>query len=245
MTQLPATCTHDRGPGTTVCLRCQYEQRAAARARMQRGALLAFAGLATVAVLAAGAWALLQRARGPETPETPESAATPTSPPGPLSSGTPGAGAPPAPTVPGTVASAAAGSTPGAAPTPAVSAERPPVAPAIGEGRTELRSGVVAERSGDSVIVRFDDMMERTRRPLKFEQLLRATLPRLYGPSASTALAAWPQGSVARAGDLTSELPSRGLRIPLEGGWAMSIRPRTRPGSEGPLVVEYVARVTR
>ncbi|MEO5568414.1 MAG: hypothetical protein ABIR92_07980, partial [Gemmatimonadaceae bacterium] len=44
------TCTHDRGRGTTVCLRCRHEEAQASQRRRQRF-LMQFLGLASVAVL--------------------------------------------------------------------------------------------------------------------------------------------------------------------------------------------------
>ena len=43
MSSMPPTCTHDLGPGITICLRCRQEQRDAARAQQQR--LLAISGV--------------------------------------------------------------------------------------------------------------------------------------------------------------------------------------------------------
>src|ERR1043165_2535260 len=48
----PPTCTHDRGRGTTVCLRCRHEQAQVSARRRQRF-FMQFLGLASVvAVLA-------------------------------------------------------------------------------------------------------------------------------------------------------------------------------------------------
>src|SRR4051794_384429 len=46
----PAPCTHDRGPGTTVCLRCRHDQVKASQHRRQRF-LMQFLGLASAAAL--------------------------------------------------------------------------------------------------------------------------------------------------------------------------------------------------
>ena len=122
---------------------------------------------------------------------------------------------------------------------------RPPFAPIIAEGLTALRDGVVAERAGDTVTVRFDSMGERTRRPEKFEALLRSTLPSIYGDAVRSALATLPHGSVASAGDLVSELPRRGLTIPIREGWTLRIVPGTRSGDDGPLVISYRTTLER
>ncbi len=58
----PASCPHDLGRGTTVCLRCRQESRDAARAYQQRMVALggvivmAFIGLYVMGASAANAW---------------------------------------------------------------------------------------------------------------------------------------------------------------------------------------------
>src|ERR1019366_5789419 len=44
---LPTTCTHDRGRGTTVCLRCRHDEWLAAQKRRQQ-MLMRFLGLASL-----------------------------------------------------------------------------------------------------------------------------------------------------------------------------------------------------
>src|SRR3954466_3315812 len=44
----PTTCTHERGPGTTMCLRCRHDQFQAMQKRRQQ-MLMRFLGLASVA----------------------------------------------------------------------------------------------------------------------------------------------------------------------------------------------------
>lgn len=100
---------------------------------------------------------------------------------------------------------------------------------------------MVADRAGDTVRVRFDLMLARTRRADKFESIVRSTLPQVYGPVADSALRALPVGTVARAGDLVTTLPERGFQIPLAGGRTISVWPETRVGRDGPLVVAYRA----
>jgi hypothetical protein len=123
-----------------------------------------------------------------------------------------------------------------------------PVAPAshgialtVPVGRTALRDTMVADRSGDTVRVSFDLLLSRTRRPDKFEAIMRSTLPQVYGALADSALRALPAGAVARAGDLVTTLPERGFRIPLADGRAIAVWPETRVGRDGPLVVAYRA----
>ena len=115
------------------------------------------------------------------------------------------------------------------------------VAPVVPVGSTPLPDTMVAERMGDTVRVRFDLMLKRTRRADKFEVIMRSTLPQVYGALVDSALRALPFGAVARAGDLMTTLPDDGLRIPLAGGRAIAVWPETRMGRDGPLVVAYRA----
>jgi hypothetical protein len=115
----------------------------------------------------------------------------------------------------------------------------PELAATIGEGRTSLREGIVAERRGDEITVHFDTPVARTRRPEKFEALLRATLPQIYGARVDSALIAIPAGALVPAQGLTTDLPAQGLYVPVPGGSTMRIWPETRPGEQGPLVVRY------
>ena len=115
----------------------------------------------------------------------------------------------------------------------------PELAPTIGEGRTSLRDGVVAERHDDEITVHFDTPAARTRRPEKFEGILRATLPQIFGAAVDSALAAMPVGTIVPPQGLTTELPTQGLYLPLPAGPTLRIWPETRPGEEGPLVVRY------
>jgi hypothetical protein len=100
---------------------------------------------------------------------------------------------------------------------------------------------MVADRSGDTVRVSFDLLLSRTRRPDKFEAIVRSTLPQVFGSPADSALRALPYGSVARAGDLLETLPSSGFHIPLANGRAIAVWPETRVGRDGPLVIAYRA----
>jgi|GEM_PF-1730507 len=134
---------------------------------------------------------------------------------------------------------------PVAAPAPPPLPPTPPLAPIVHEGTTRLRDSMVAVRDGGNVIVHFDTRFARTRRPEKFEQIVRATLPRIYGPVADSILARLPEGEIARAGDLLTDLPIRGLRFSLGMGWALAVWPETRRGQDGPLVVNYRATVMR
>jgi hypothetical protein len=250
-------CTHQRGPGTTVCLRCRHEERVAQRTAAAR--MLITAGI-VVGIVAVGvsllAWGAPElRARllafgtgsdsgaavakagetvsasasisSVDTQATPKPAATSTpvvAPRGRGDEATPPAVAAP---VPAGVA--------GASPPGATSDSRMILPP----GRTQLSDTVFAVRSGSEVRVHFDTGFGRTRRPEKFELMLRMTLPRVYGAVADSALRMATDGFVARAGDLTEALPTSGIQLPLSGGHAITVWPETRLGRDGPLVVSY------
>ncbi len=119
------------------------------------------------------------------------------------------------------------------------------LAPIVSEGRSGLPEGLSVVRAGDSLTVHFDTELGRTRMPEKFERIVRTTLPLLYGAPAESLLVRLPEGSIAGAGDLLTELPAHGVRIPTRDGRTLIVRPETRPGRDGPLVVRYVATVER
>ena len=118
----------------------------------------------------------------------------------------------------------------------------PPLLPVIAEGRTELQNGMYAVRNGDTVVVHFDTPEARTRRPEKFEQIVRATLPVVHGAAAASLLAGIATDNLVGPGETITEPGS--TRISLRGadGSSLSVVPQTRPGRDGPLVVAY--RVT-
>jgi hypothetical protein len=116
------------------------------------------------------------------------------------------------------------------------------IAPVLPSGRTTLPDSAVVTVSDSVVAVDFDEIMLRTRRPAKFERFLRETLPVIYGAPMRHALDALPDGSIASQGDLLTELPRTGVRIPLDDGHVMTVWPETRPGEDGPLVIRF--RVT-
>jgi hypothetical protein len=211
------TCTHDRGPGTTVCLHCRYEARVAARVLRQR-LMLRFGAIAIViGTLSAGGVVGASAIRGRSFKAAVPAAQTPRAP----------------------------KASPVAAPaTHAPRSEQPavesaPLSLVIPVGQSTLAAGVVAARTDSSVVVSFDAPMLRTRMPVKFEAFVRRTLPAIYGPGADTALAKLADGGIARQGDLLTELPARGARIPVRDGWTLAVYPETRPGQDGPLVVRY------
>ena len=243
-------CPHDPRPGTTVCLHCRREARQATRKRRRGvalkalvitvvvgGVLTAVGGLAMAVIdshpaesLAAAetavdafrtrmhtlAAASRTRATAAVMRVAKEDAGRVLLPEPPVT-------VPPAPALPQT----------------------PPLLPIVAEGATRLRDSVVAVRRGDSVTVHFDTPRGRTRRAEKFEQIVRATLPAIYGPIVDSVLVHIPSGDLTRGVDLLTDLPTRGLRLPLGAGWALALWPATRPGQDGPLVVMYRAEVTK
>jgi len=235
-------CDHELRPGTAVCLRCQHAERAARRARqrqiMARGTAVAMVlgviaaiGMAGASVIRNRAWTegteTLVRSAEPQADSATDATVSPTT--------------DPTPTV--EVPQRTAGSL--AAPA-AMAVSRPAaagitVAPVVPVGGTALRDSMVADRAGDTVRVRFDLELSRTRRPEKFEAIVRSTLPQVYGAAVDSALRALPEGAVARAGDLVTTLPEQGFHIPLPGGRMIAVWPETRPGRDGPLVVAYRA----
>src|SRR3954464_8509511 len=150
----PPTCTHDRGRGTTVCLRCRHEQAQASAKRRQRF-LMQFLGLASVAaVLAIAGVSAASTLRSRNTSET-------------TSEGTVVSETRPAKTVGKPAAQKAApvvqqAATVTSAPestTPAPATASTPASPlprggfVLIEGRTQLTDSIYAMRSGDSVVV--------------------------------------------------------------------------------------------
>ena len=235
-------CDHELRPGTAVCLRCQHAERAARRARqrqiMARGTAVAMVlgvmaaiGIAGASVIRSRAWTdgteTLVRSAEPQADSATDSAASPTTDPAP-------AVQVPQPTDGSSAAPAAM-----AVSRPAAAGMK--VAPVVPVGGTALRDSMVADRAGDTVRVRFDLELSRTRRPEKFEAIVRSTLPQVYGAAVDSALRALPEGAVARAGDLVTTLPEQGFHIPLAGGRMIAVWPETRPGRDGPLVVAYRA----
>jgi hypothetical protein len=116
-------------------------------------------------------------------------------------------------------------------------------APIVAEGRTELGDGLFAVREGKSVTVHFDVPQARTRRRDKFDRIVRATLPRVYGPVAQAVLDEIPQGQIVAIGTLPADLQKSGLRIPLGDSGSIELWPELRDANGGPLVVGYRAEV--
>jgi hypothetical protein len=136
--------------------------------------------------------------------------------------------------------SSATASAPIAAAQPVVVKPAAP-APVLQMGSSSIAEGINAERTDTAVTLSFDTPMTRTRRSDKFEQLVRTTLPTIYGKKVDSVLIAMPSGALAKQGDLLTELPSRGMRIPVDSAWEIRVFPETRPGKDGPLVIRYRA----
>ena len=230
-----AVCTHERGPGTTVCLHCRYAARSAARERRKRLLLRSSAVVVVVATLGgagvlgatairARGWPRLAQARSTEKRPIEVAAVTPTQ------VGT----SSPAPTTPSVSPAVIA-----APRIDSVVRSKAPFAPVVPQGASSLPDGPTAMRADSLVTVSFDAPMTRTRIPAKFERLVRTTLSAVYGRSIDSVLSKIPEGGIARQGDLVSELPTRGVRIPVNDAWTIALYPETRPGHDGPLVVRY------
>jgi len=131
-----------------------------------------------------------------------------------------------------------------ATPTTATAPAAPSLEPSIAEGRRQLGDSVFAIREGPVVTVHFDTESLRTRLDWKFEGVVRATLPLVFGPNARAALDSIPTGTLARGGDLMTELPTRGIALRM-GNQTLKVWPVTRQGRDGPLVVGYRASAGR
>ena len=250
-----ASCPHDLGRGTTVCLRCRQERRDAARSYQQRmvalGGVIAMAliGLYVMGASASNAW----RTAKSDTAHVPPRASVVASSVGAATDvkqqgesaaavSTPSA----APASPAVLVSMPAATAPPAAPiSPASVAWQAPVPLIVHEGRTTLPDSLVAERGGDSVSVDFDTPAARTRRRDKFEGVIRRTLPLVYGAPVDSLLRAIPAGGIVGDADLLEELPTRGIHLKVADGWTLDLWPETRAGQDGPLVVGYRARISK
>ena len=131
------------------------------------------------------------------------------------------------------------------APAPAkVTAPQSALIPMVPEGTSPLADSMTVIRQGDTMLVHFDTELARTRRPEKFDAVVRATLVQLYGSAAEELLSTVTVGTIGRDGDLLADLPTRGIRLRAADGSTLSVWPITRPGRDGPLVVSYRAVVT-
>ncbi|MDQ6634444.1 MAG: hypothetical protein M3Z10_06760 [Gemmatimonadota bacterium] len=251
-------CTHDLGVGTTVCLRCRQEARDAARARQQMLLTklgVGAAGLVGMYIVGGSIFNAVRAAARVNAMFDAPAVATASTTADVRPQGEPGIAVPvsvvaavaPSPTATLTSAPAPTSAAPGAplAAIKVVERASAPLALVIPEGRTALKDSVLAQRTGDVVIVDFDLMMSRTRRRDKFERIIRETLPAVYGPHADSVLAAIPEGTLVGEGDLLTELPLRGIHIPMGTDYQLVVWPETRPGRDGLLVVRYRAQLVR
>jgi hypothetical protein len=254
-----------------VCVHCRHEARIAARERRRRLLLRACAGAIVVATfLAVGvlsATALRSRAgrdssrtRGVEhaagsvqpitpAPTQPDSVAQQGAAPPAASVATQAAasGLPAAATQPSggpTTAAPTSATTPATTSAP-TKGPTPPFGPVIDQGESPIAPGVYAIRTDSAVSVFFDNPERRTRVPEKFEAFVRETLPKIFGSAADSALAKLPVGAMASQGNLLTDLPIRGVRIPVNASWVLTVYPSTRPGRDGPLIIRYQAAVMR
>jgi hypothetical protein len=231
-------CSHERRPGTTVCLHCRHQARLVARARRKRLLLQGSAVAVVLAVVGAAAMlsadALRNRGRAGNSAgsEAPNLVA--------VASAKPGTADVPSQSI-------SARSTTRPPVTQEGEVSRPPaapLAPIVARGQTSLGDSVTVTRGDSSIVVEFDTPDARTRIPEKFEAFVRATLPRLYGPAADSALAKMPSGGIANSQQaLLYDLPVHGIRIALDNGWWIVLYPEIRAGRDGPLVVRYRAAV--
>jgi hypothetical protein len=119
-----------------------------------------------------------------------------------------------------------------------------PLIPMVPEGTSPLADSMTVVRQSDTMLVHFDTELGRTRRPEKFDAVVRATLVQIYGSAAEDLLSGVGVGTIGRDGDLLADLPTRGIRLRAGDGSTLSLWPITRPGRDGPLVVSYRAVVT-
>jgi hypothetical protein len=255
----PPTCNHDRGRGTTVCLRCRHEQAQASARRRQRffirllgiasvAAVLAIAGVSAASTLRGS------RATAESTSEGSVVADTHTA----TKSRTVPTPAPPkaAPVIQQSASQQSASEVARPAETPA--AVRPDSAPTatpsrplrtggfvLVEGRTQLADSIYAMRFGDSVVVNFDAYGFRTRRSDRIEQSLRLTLPMVFGRMATASIDTLPQGGFVTNRDVIGELARSGMQVKLDNGAIAHIRVLTRVVSDGPIAIGYLTTIER
>jgi len=254
---VPSTsCTHDLGPGITVCLRCRQEQRDAARANQQR--LIALTGVAAMGLLglyvmgasAVNAWRAATRTDTVQVAARASVVASSVNGARDVRQQGESASVAPAAAPTASLASMSVAEPPMTAPAPAPAAVAPaaPVSPLVlivREGRTDLPDSLIVHRGGDSVFVDFDTPATRTRRRDKFELVVRHTLPMVYGSAVDSVLRTIPDGGIVSGAGLLTELPKRGVHMRVADGWTLDLWPQTRAGQDGPLVIAYWARVTR
>src|SRR5688500_4621673 len=251
MPQDLTNCPHERRPGTTVCLHCRHAERLAARAaraKMFSHVMVGGAILGVIAVVASAATAAFDGRQADA------ATATATAAPATASASLLAAPAPSTPVAtvdsakPALVKEVAA--TSAAVGTPALAISQPvvvsslapapapakanspasPLLPMVPEGTSPLADSMTVVRQGDTMLVHFDTELGRTRRPEKFDAVVRATLVQIYGSAAEDLLSGVGVGTIGRDGDLLAELPTRGIRLRADDGSSLSLWPITRPG---------------
>ena len=231
-----------------MCLRCRHAERTAALARLKRvmlrGSAVAIVIVTFITAASVGASAIRSKANADTANASSADSAASVSAPEIDSSAMKQAATTQVPVAhtpaPTSAPQPAPTSTAPSAPTASTTAA---FAPTIQKGESTIAPDVVAVRSDSDVVVMFDKPMLRTRRPDKFELFLRSTLPAIYGAPAADAIGKIAAGNIAAQGELLTELPARGVRIPLNATSMIRVFPETRPGQDGPLVVRYRARI--
>ena len=227
-------CSHELRPGTTVCWHCRHTARVAARARRKRVVLRVSAAGIVLATLGAAGALSASAIRGRSAARTREQA------PGTVVTAQKGAARDSVAQVPAPNAAAPVSPTPTVTQQASVVAHaRAPFLPIVPLGTSTLRDGPTVVRADSVVTLSFDIPLIRTRIPAKFEHLVRTTLPAIYGRGVDTVLSKIAEGDIARQGGLLSELPKRGVRIPVNAAWMIALFPETRPGQDEPLVARY------
>lgn len=232
-------CPHGPRAGTTTCLYCRSDARAAARQRrnrvIARFSLAAMGAAGAVALLVGGIIAIVPGSHSTASIDDQSAEGSV------VTSG----GVVPAERASGSVRT---DRTSGIVPADRASSIVPAgrsrgslLEPSVPEGRSALGDSIVAERRGGDVIVIFDTEALRTRFDWKFEGVVRATLPQVFGDDARVALDGIAVGDFVRGGNLIRDLPGRGIRLALAGDRALLVRPITREGRDGPLVIAYRA----
>jgi hypothetical protein len=267
------TCQHERRPHTTICLLCRRDERAAVLARRRRAVgRVGLIGLAVVFFSAGGVAAVTaMEGRWPAAPSLGQWEAADgwfdlarTRTRDVISNLTRRASPAPVPIYASPIVTDSVALTDSLHVVPttdtvlaalnealrqaqdsAAGVAAPPLKPIVAQGRTALRDGLVAVRTGDTVTVHFDTPLLRTRQPQKFEQLVRATLPSIYGAAVEAVLATVAAGDLIRGVDPTATASTHGVYLPLAAGWSLALWPQTRPGRDGPLIVTYRTALTR
>lgn len=238
------TCTHERGRGTTVCLRCRHEHSQASQRRRQKF-FMQFLGLAAVSAIVGVAGVATANTLRDKASATATSEGAVTMPEPPVVNAAPPVSRQTAETPPAVVLQAAERDT-----TPAPVAPIPARPATHGgfvliEGRTKLADSVYAVRAGDSVTVNFDAYGFRTRRSTKIENSLRLTLPLVFGRTATASLDTLGPGELVTNRDVVGSLASQGMQLTLDNGAVVRIRVLTRVVSDGPIAIGYLATIER